>query len=166
MPLPADVKPRSKQEWIELTLSTDPADRKIVSKLLRDLGIEPAEYVSWTPEQKADKIIHVQGDATAEEDTKKKKTAAKPAETTKTSASSNGSSGGTVSSASIKALEDKVDQLQATVNNLATLILDGHFLLRVFATTDASVKGNANDEDIQAAFYGKAFLENPPGNEG
>jgi uncharacterized small protein (DUF1192 family) len=54
------VKMRSRAEWLKLATSYDAFQRSKVTRLLRDLGLAPTEFMSMTPKQRVDYILQHQ----------------------------------------------------------------------------------------------------------
>jgi hypothetical protein len=167
MSLPENVEPRSREEWEAVVNNPDAAKRRLVSRVLRDLGEEPTTYMTWTNDQKIDRIMQAQGEGGEEEEEqpKKKKGAAKKTKgSSKSKSSGKAPAGG--SSADVAQLEKKLEKMEMQVEDLQDTqaqqmeyIKDMHFLVRVMVQSDEKLKYNSEDLDLQEVLYGETVVD-------
>ncbi len=159
MSLPSGHEAREKDEWLALANDNDPAKRRLVSSCLRDMGVDPTDYMSWTAGERVDRIMEAQGDgggsSAKEEKSSNGKGKGKSSAGKKTPAKS--SSEG---NADVAALETKIEKLEAMVEDiqetngmLLSLVRDAHFLVRVLVQSNKQLKQNSEDEDLQEVLY-------------
>lgn len=173
MSLPASVQARTKQEWSDLANSTDAQQRLIVGSALISIGVSPTAFMRWPTQKKVNRLLEEQGDVPVEEkkasDEPPPKKAAAGTGTTEKKAPKKKAAAQSASSSSVDELKAEVVDLQDQVAGLAkhitdvgriledmnTLVLDAHMLIRVLVQSDERVGANSDDALIQQALYGK-----------
>jgi hypothetical protein len=154
MGLPQGYEAKTREEWLKIASDTDPMKRKVVGNLLRDLGMQPTEYMSWEPAQRVEVIMKAQGEG-GSNGTKSAAPAAEKASTKGAAKAETGGGGGDAALRSeVAALKAEVAELKNVVGEMAAFVKDGHMLLRIFIESDAKMKGNVQDDDVREALYG------------
>jgi hypothetical protein len=158
--LPEGFEPKNKNEWLELAKSTDAGQRKIISTLLRKLGYQPPDFISWSQEQRVSKIMEHQDEAPPSNGASKGKAAKKskkpnPAAAAATKAGATASADLGPVNAKLEELEGGQEAILEEVAELKTLSKEIHLMMRVFFETNPDAKANLEDETLQEYYYGK-----------
>jgi hypothetical protein len=165
MALPAPHKARSREEWLTLAKDADPAKRSLVTRCLRDIGIEPNDYIAWKIEDRVDAILKAQGEGQQEAEVEEEAVPSVKTPARKSAKTAPAADGG--STAELKIMLDKlgaqVDDLQEVASQQTKLLADCHFLVRVLVQSNKQLKQNSEDEELQEAFYGRLVVEEGKG---
>jgi len=150
MTLPAGIKARTREEWTSIANKEEPIERKPIIDALKALGIDPMDYLAMDNDERVERVMAAQSEG--EEEAPKKSKAKASASSASDEPVTNGKSS---AGKDLAGLQATVNHLRAEVEELSALVRDAHFLIRVLVQSDARLKGNARDEDLQGAMYGK-----------
>jgi len=161
--LPEGFEARSKDEWLALGGESDPKKRKVLNDCLRGLGYEPPDYITWSLDERVDKIMEHQGTNGTSNGANGKANPAKAAAPKVGKKPSPGAAkkvtGGTVDltpvNEAIEELTAQVTHLQGTVDAQQAFVLETHMMMRVFFETNADAKANLEDDALREYYTGR-----------